>query len=165
MNNIILAGMPLCGKTTVSKELGELLHAPVLDTDEEIVKEHGNISEIFKSYGEEYFRNLESLAVKKVCKLKNTVISTGGGCLLRRENVAEFKKSGKIVYLRAELKTLTERAKGDKTRPLLFGNTEEKLKNLFYERAPVYENAADVAVDCDELTPGEIAIKITELLK
>ena len=163
--NIVLAGMPGSGKTTVSVFLGKLLGAEVIDTDEEIVKSHGAITEIFDKFGEECFRNLETETVKKVCQKDGVVISIGGGCLLRGENVKLFKNNGKIIFLRTSYETLLNRVEGDTSRPLLKGGAGEKLKSLIEVRTPIYERAADFTVDTDNLSPNEVAAKIQELLE
>lgn len=162
--NIILAGMPGSGKTTVA-EVFKSRGKTVLDTDEEIVKKHGPITEIFANHGESYFRDMESLTVKDVSSLSNVIIATGGGCLLREENVRLFKRSGKIVYLRTDVETLIRRVGGDTGRPLLQGDTRARLSKLYNERAHIYERAADIIIDTDNLTPEEVANKITEFLK
>ena len=163
--NIILAGMPGCGKTTVSKLLANKLGFEVVDTDELIVKEHGEISKIFAGFGEEYFRKLECEVVEKVASLRHIVVSTGGGCLINPKNVEAFKRNGKIVYLKTGIKELARRLEGDTTRPLLKGDAEANLKNLYERRASIYESAADFTVQTDGLTPDRIAEKITEHLK
>ena len=163
--NIVLIGMPASGKTTVAAALAKDLGLKVLDTDALIVEKHGEINKIFKKFGEEYFRNLESEAVKEVVENTNAVISTGGGCPLRKENVLALKKSGKIIFLRTSITELIRRTEGDGTRPLLKGEREERLKSLLSVRTPVYEEAADFTVDTDGLTPEEIAKKITEFIK
>ena len=163
--NVILAGMPACGKTTVARALAKLIGAEVYDTDQKIVESCGAINEIFAHYGETAFRNLETEEVKKASALDNLIISTGGGCVLREENVALLKKSGKIVYLRTSLQTLLSRVNGDGARPLLKGGAEQKMKALFEERSPVDMRVADIVTDTDGLGPEEIASKIAELVK
>lgn len=163
--NIVLAGMPASGKSSVAKALAKLTGAEVYDTDEKIVGKYGAISEIFDKYGEAAFRNLETEEVKKACAADNLIISTGGGCILREENIKLLKSSGKIVYLRTSINTLLSRANGDGTRPLLRGGAEQKMKKLFEERSPVYERVADLITDTDGLSPEEIASKIAEQIK
>ena len=163
--NIVLIGMPASGKTTVAEILGKSLGAEVVDTDALIVERHGAITEIFEKHGEEYFRDLESAAVKEAAKKKKAVISTGGGCPLRKENVLALKECGKIVFLRTSITELIRRTEGDGTRPLLKGEREERLKSLLTVRTPVYEDAADLTIDTDGRTPEEIARIITEYIQ
>ena len=162
--NIVLTGMPASGKTSVAFEL-EKLGKTVYDTDAEIVNRHGAISEIFKSYGEEYFRNLETEEVKRLSEKDGVVIATGGGCVLREENCRLLKANGKIVYLKTKLQTLYKRAEGNTSRPLLSGDVRERLKKLYEQRSPIYERTADIIIDTDGLSPEEIARRITELIK
>ncbi len=163
--NVALIGMPLGGKTSVARALSRLTGAECYDTDGKISEKYGAISDIFAQYGEEAFRNLETEELKKACALKNVIISTGGGCVLRSENITLLKTGGKIVYLRAELKTLLSRINGDTSRPLLSGGAEDKIKKLFADRTPIYERAADIVIDTDGLSPEEIARSIAELIK
>ena len=164
MKNVIFIGMPGCGKTTVIslyKQMGK----EVWDTDEYIESLHGKISDIFMKFGEEHFRKLETEAVREICKKENCFISTGGGCVMCEENVRLFKDSGKIVYLKAGIDTLLKRLEGDNSRPLLVGNKEERLTELFNRRAPVYERIADIVIDTDGLTPKEVLENISDKLK
>lgn len=163
--NIILAGMPACGKSSVSRALSLLTGREVYDTDQKIVEKYGAINEIFAQYGEAAFRNMETEEVKKASALDNLIISTGGGCVLREENVDFLKKSGKIVYLRASLQTLLSRVNGDNTRPLLKGGAEQKMKALFAERSPIYIWVADIVINTEGKTVEEIAKEIAELTK
>ena len=156
MNNIILIGMPACGKTTVASVYGK----NVYDTDAYIESAHGNISDIFANHGEEYFRKLETEAIKNICTNDECIISTGGGAVLREENVRLFKQSGKIVYLRTKIETLLKRLEGDASRPLLMGDRRERLTKLYNERTPIYERVADIIIDTDGLTPEEVLDKI-----
>ena len=95
----------------------------------------------------------------------NVVISTGGGCPLRKENVQVLKENGKLIFLRASVDELIRRTAGDGTRPLLKGEREKRLKSLLAVRTPIYEKAADFTVDTDGLAPEEIANEITEFIK
>ena len=162
--NIILCGMPGCGKTTVAEVLARR-GKKVYDTDAEIVKKHGEISEIFARFGERYFRDLETQTVKELSLLNEVVIATGGGCLLREENVNAFKSCGKIIYLKTQVTTLLKRVEGDTARPLLQGDTRARLEKLYSDRKEVYENSADIIIDTDDLSPEQIADIITEKLK
>lgn len=163
--NIILAGMPGCGKSTVSAVLAEKLGYKAVDTDEIIVREHGEISKIFVDFGEDYFRKIESEVVTRLASTDKTVIATGGGCLINHQNVLNFRSCGKIFYLKTEVAELAKRLKGDTARPLLQGDVVANLKNLYERRARIYERAADYTVQTDGLTPQSVAEKIMEFIK
>ncbi|MBQ1946397.1 MAG: shikimate dehydrogenase [Clostridia bacterium] len=138
--NIVLIGMPGSGKSTV----GRLLNVPgfdFIDTDAEIEKRCGcSIRQLIEEKGEKYFRDLESAVISDVSSAGQRIIATGGGAVLREENVRCLRRNGKLYFLNADLGRL--RATGD--RPL--ANTEEKIKNLFAQRSPIYHAAADVIV-------------------
>ena len=159
---IVLCGMMGCGKTTVGKRLAEKFGLPFLDTDEWIIERFGDISSIFDSRGEAYFRTLETDAVKALGALGDAVVSVGGGLVLNEENVEKLKTQGKIVYLQASKETLLERLLGDETRPLLKGGLSERLEKLLKERISVYENVCDLCVCVDKKTPDEIADEIAK---
>lgn len=157
MNNVILIGMPGCGKSTVAAVYWRKYAEQTWDTDEVIVRLYGDISEIFAEHGEEYFRNIETEVLRRVCADKDCFISVGGGCVLRKENVRIMKSDGnKVVYLRTQLATLEERLKTDASRPLLQGDLGGRLKKLFAERSAIYEDAADIIVDTDGLSAEQI---------
>ena len=163
--NLCLCGMMGAGKTTVGVEIVKNTSLRLCDTDGLIVEKHGKIADIFARYGEGRFREIETETVKTLAKEDGLVISTGGGLVLRAENVALLGQNGKIVYLRASLETLVERLHADGTRPLL--QTEEglcdRLARLLKERAPIYEQVADFVVDVDGKTPEEIAKEIIKI--
>ncbi len=161
--NVILCGMMGCGKTTVADALSSLYGYKSVDTDKLIVERYGDISKIFKEHGEEYFRDLESEVVKYVAnECDGAVISLGGGCVLREENVKKLKSTGTVFYLRTRAETIIERLRGDSTRPLLAGDIEERVKTILAARAKIYENAADCILDTDDLSPEELAKIIRE---
>ena len=138
--NVVLTGMPGSGKSTV----GRLLNIDgyeLIDTDEEIEKRCGcTIKELIATKGEVYFRDLESEVIRDVSAEGCRIISTGGGAILREENVRCLKHNGKIFFIDAELSRL--RATSD--RPL--SNTEDKLIKLYNERIEIYKATADVRV-------------------
>lgn len=149
--NIVLIGMPASGKTTVGKLLAEQLFRPLIDTDDEIVKKAGmSIPEIFEKYGEGAFRDIESEVVEEVSKLNGVIIATGGGAILRKENVRNLKLNGKLYFLDRPLADLVP----TDTRPL--SSSFEALKKRFEERYDKYQAAADVRVH-DFKTPEATA--------
>ena len=161
--NLILCGMMGAGKSTVGKKIADLTGRVWCDTDEWIVAKHGNIADIFKTYGEAYFRRLERETVDVLAKKDGLIISTGGGLVLARENCVRLQENGKIVFLRAQLKTLEERLTADNSRPLLQAETGalvERLTSLLNARAPIYEQVSDYIVDVDGKSLEEIADEI-----
>ncbi|MDE7379675.1 MAG: shikimate kinase [Clostridia bacterium] len=163
--NIVLCGMMGCGKTTVANEFARR-GKTVVDTDAEIVKEYGSIDNIFKQYGEERFREIESEITRKIAReFDGAVISLGGGCVLRACNVEELKRTGWIFYLRTSAEVIIKRLKGDTTRPLLQGGLEEKVRGILSTRSAIYESVADHIVDTDNLTPEQVADIIGEAVK
>ena len=162
--NLILCGMMACGKTTVGRKLSDLTGRVWYDTDDLIVAKHGKIADIFANFGEPRFREIETETVKSLADQDDLVLSTGGGLVLKDENVVLLKQKGKIVYLRAQLDTLLGRLAQDTGRPLL--RAEEglstRLTTLLSVREPVYGRVADFVVDVDNKSPEEIATEILE---
>lgn len=166
--NIVLIGFMGTGKTRVGKYLSKKLNYEFIDTDELIERKAGmKIKNIFKKYGEKYFRDLESEVAKEVSLLKNKVISTGGGIVLREENVKNLKKNGIIVLLKAKPEKILERVGKTTKRPLLLGveNSILHIKRLLKYRKPFYENAMDIQIDTTDLTVKEVAEKILEKIE
>ena len=138
--NIVLIGMPGSGKSTVGKLL-KIDGFSFVDTDAEVEKRCGcTIKELIASKGEKYFRDLESEVIKDVSSKPSQIISTGGGAILREENVDCLKRNGKLYFINAGL----ERLRATDTRPL--SDTFEKLKKLYDERLSIYKKCADVIV-------------------
>ena len=152
--NIVLSGMPGSGKSTVGKQLCVDGFAFV-DTDEEIEKRCGcTIRELIEQKGETYFRDLETEVIRDMSSEGGRIISTGGGAVLRKENVRSLKRNGKIFFLNADI----SRLQATDSRPL--SNTREKLEKLYAERMEIYRETADVTVP-DLATPQEEADYIT----
>ena len=160
--NIFLIGFMGAGKSTIARSLVQKLNFPLIEMDERIVKEQGMpISEIFDRYGEEHFRDIESELVKTIGTLEPSVVSCGGGTVLRPENVENMKKSGKIVFLTATPQTIYERVKNSSDRPILNGHMNVAyISELMEARRPKYEAAADILVATDGKTKEEIAEEI-----
>ncbi len=159
--NVVLTGMPGSGKSTVGKLLN-IDGFSFVDTDEEIEKRCGcTIKELISNKGEKYFRDLETEVIKDVSSKGCQIISTGGGAVLREENVNALKRNGKIFFINADINRLLP----TDSRPL--SDTPEKLKKLYDERMGIYMTTADVTVP-DMATPEEeagfILKKRTELI-
>ena len=149
--NIVLTGMPGSGKSTVGKLLG-VEGFEFIDTDVEIEKRCGcAIKELIETKGEQYFRDLESEVIADVSSSCCWIISTGGGAVLREENIRSLKRNGKIFFINASLSRL--RATSD--RPL--SDTEEKLAALYNQRLNIYQSTADVIVPDMETPEAEAA--------
>ena len=145
--NIVLTGMPGSGKSTVGKLLNPEGFT-FTDTDAEIEKRRGcTTRELIETEGEACFRCLESEVIRDLSSGSCRIISTGGGAILREENVRRLQRNGKLFFLNARFSRLTATS----SRPL--SNTDEKLKKLYTERMPIYQATADVIVP-DLSTPG-----------
>ena len=164
--NIVLCGMMGAGKTCVGKMLAKLTGGRFVDTDELIVQKHGAISDIFAKHGESYFRDLETQTAEELSKKDSLIIATGGGFVLRENNVALLKEKGKIVFLQASEETLVKRLLTDTTRPLLKGGElSEKIRTLLSARAPIYGKVADYTVSVDNKTVEETAKEIIKTVE
>ncbi len=163
MKNIVLTGIMGTGKTTVGRVLSKKLGLKFIDMDSEIEKQEGlKIKEIFEEYGEERFRDIESEMAIKAAKNKKVVISTGGGIVLRDENIDTLSENGIIVNLTAIPETIIERTIANDDRPLLnVENPLDKLNTLLEQREPLYKKA-DIIVDTNNRSPIMIAEEIIE---
>lgn len=156
--NIVLTGMPSAGKTTIGNLLAARLDRELIDTDAEIVtRARMPIAEIFAKYGETHFRDLESEIVKAMSQTGGRIIATGGGAVLRRENVDALKQNGVLAFLDRPLSALLP----TDDRPL--SNDAAKLRALYETRRPIYTAAADVIVPVSG-TPEDAANLLLEKL-
>ncbi len=164
--NIVLIGFMGAGKSAVGKELSLLLEMEMIDIDAYIEREiQMTIADLFERYGEDYFRDREEEAVEKISKKKNCIISCGGGVVLREKNIANLKKSGKVIFLEAKAETIYSRIHDDTTRPLLKGHmTVEGIQKKLEQRESYYQRAADFVISTDHRTEKEIAQEIISLL-
>ena len=149
--NIFLIGFMGCGKSTMARLLAKELEKELVEMDETIEKEAGmTINEIFQTHGEQHFRDLETALVERIANNGGTVVSCGGGAVLRPENLEAMRKNGKVIYLSATPETIYERVHDKTTRPLLNGNMNvEYITQLMEKRIPIYEKAADIVLKVD----------------
>jgi len=163
--NIILTGFMACGKTDIGRALARFLKMKMFDTDEMIqIRENMNISEIFEKKGEEYFRDLESQLAEELGGSDNCVVSTGGGFVLRPENIQKIRKHGWVVHLQCSIDKILERVEGRTDRPLLnVPDKRERIEALLQHRQPFYDNC-DISYDTTNTDPARAAEEIIERL-
>ncbi len=154
------------GKTVVGKIISKKLGYKLIDIDSIIEKEQNmTITDIFKRFGEPKFREIESDVIKRISDVDNAVISTGGGAILKEENLNNLKKRGIIFCLSAMPETILKRTINNNTRPLLqVENPLEKIKELLNIRQPFYEKA-DFIIDTENRSPFEVADEIIKKFK
>lgn len=159
--NIVLTGFMGTGKTEVGRILADRLGFCLIDVDAEIVKSRGMaVADIFRLSGEESFRDAESHVIREVAARRNAVISTGGGAVLRPENVDALRSSGIIVCLTASPETIYERTSRTTDRPLLqVDDPLRRIRQLLEQRRPFYETA-DIVIDTENKTPADVAEEI-----
>jgi shikimate kinase len=151
MEPIFLIGFMGAGKTTVGIALSEKVNLPVIDADKYLEEKQGKkINEIFEESGEEFFRSLETEVLKELSGKENTIITTGGGVVGKRENRELLKESGTVIYLSCLFESLWERLKQDQTRPLVSQNNKKQLHELFQERASLYESCSDIIINTEK---------------
>ena len=165
--NIFLIGFMGAGKSTISDYLKNALAMDVVEMDQCIVERQGmSISDIFETYGEEYFRELETNLLIEMQSQSNVVVSCGGGVPMRERNVVEMKKNGRVVLLTAKPETILERVKDNHDRPLLENNkTVPFIADLMEKRRAKYEAAADIVIETDRKSELEICEEMIHRLR
>lgn len=139
--NLVLIGMPGCGKSTIGKQAAQELKKEFIDSDDEIVKRAGiSIPQIFEKYGEAEFRKIESEVIAELSLKQNCVIATGGGAVLNNRNVELLKENGKLIFIDRPIEFLVTSS----DRPL--SQNRQMLEKRYNERYDIYLNAADVIV-------------------
>lgn len=164
MSNIILIGMPGCGKSTVGVVLAKTLGIGFVDTDLIIQqREKRLLQNIIDADGIDYFLDCEAQAVKTV-DCDNSVIATGGSVVFREEAISHLKKNGKIFYLNVPLDEIKRRLNNISTRGIA-AKKDDSIENIFLERSPLYEKYADFIIDLTNSTVEETVEKICQKLK
>lgn len=154
--NIVLIGMPSSGKTTIGSILAEKMSRVIVDLDDEIVAKLGcSIAEFFKSHTEKEFRDIETEVTIEISKRNGIVIATGGGCILREENVNALRSNGRLYFLDRSLDNLIP----TDSRPL--ASKKSDIEALYKARYDIYKSASDVKID-GNLSPTEEANQILE---
>ena len=160
--NIILIGPMGSGKTSTGRILAKEMSYAFADTDEEVTKRTGvSIAYIFDVEGEEGFRKRECLALKECLNDNNTILSTGGGIVLSKENRDLLQDRGTVVYLQTSIRSQVKRTASTNNRPLLQDkDPEETLEKLMLTRAPLYEEIADITIMTDNKSLQEMSKEI-----
>ena len=145
MNNLILCGFKRSGKTTYGKLIAQELHRCFIDTDDLIPC----------AFGDPVFREFEKRAIFSISHIRNSVIATGGGCILDPDNVTLLKKIGKIIYLKVPKEILKHRMLQHPLPQFLDrNNLEESFEKMYATRLPIYENIADDTWEVTDLEPS-----------
>jgi len=161
--NIFLVGPMGAGKTTIGKQLAQLLHLEFVDSDQEIESRTGApIDWIFDIEGEEGFRVREKDIIEELSQRQGVVLATGGGAVVTPENRTFLAGRGIVVYLETSIEQQLERTRKDKRRPLLQNNDdpESTLIELHKQRDAQYREIADVVVATNENSIKSVANKI-----
>ncbi|MGN0602278.1 MAG: shikimate kinase [Oscillospiraceae bacterium] len=160
--SIYLCGFMGCGKSTVGRILSAGLNKKLVDLDTYIEnKEQMKIPEMFEKFGEEYFREKESLALKEL-EASGAVVATGGGALLSDKNGQIAKNSGLVIFIDTPFAYCYNRIKGDKNRPIAYNSTKQQLKERFDYRRPLYIKNSHYSVS-GQGSPRAIAQRIIQL--
>jgi shikimate kinase len=165
--NIVLIGYRGTGKSTVGRLLAARLGRELVSTDAEIVKRaQRTIPEIIAQKGWEYFRDLESDICRDLAGRDQVVIDTGGGAILREQNVEALKKSGTVFWLTASVETIAKRIGGDNQRPSLTGTKSfvDEIQDVLRERMPKYQAAADHVIATDDRPINQLVETVLTLV-
>ena len=157
--NIVLIGMPTCGKTTIGKELADKLDKTFVDVDALIEEEiQMPISGFLNKDNEKDFRDIEEKIVERIAKMNNLIISTGGGVIKKQVNIERLKKNGVVVFIDRDVNLLMPAS----DRPL--SSNLNDLKKLYNERYEIYKMAADIVVK-NNTKINDVITKIIEEVK
>ncbi len=168
--NIILIGFRGTGKTTIGKMLAQRLGKEFVDADEYLEQKEGKtVKDIFAEGGEKLFREIETEVIAELCLSDNRVVATGGGVILREENVKTLKKSGIIILLEADTDTIYKRihrdARTEQRRPSLTNRgAYEEIEYLLEYRRPLYDKTADFVINTTSMPATDAANKIITFL-
>jgi len=162
--NLVLLGMMAVGKTTLGKIVAKKQELKFIDIDASIEKKNSmTIKEIFKKKGEKFFRMEEENEILKSLEKNNCVIALGGGAFMNKTVRENILKNAISIWLSVDIKTLNQRIKWNRKRPLLKeANNQKKITELYAERKNIYK-LANHQIACDKLSKKNIAEKIIAL--
>ena len=166
MANIYLTGYRATGKTSTGRALSLRLGIPFIDADEELVRIEGRtVAEMVAEKGWDYFRDRESHVLKRISSSGSHVVATGGGVILKPENIEIMHSAGMVVWLKAGIDTIASRLVSDdltsSQRPSLSGKgVVDEIRDVLEQRLPLYEKAAQISVDTDGKNPEEVCDEI-----
>lgn len=164
MKNIILIGMPGCGKSTMGVLLAKTLGYEFVDTDLIIQKNTGRLlHKIVEQDGKEAFLDIEKDAILTL-STDGAVIATGGSAVLRADAMEHLRKNGIVVYLSLPYMAVSKRIRNIKTRGIAFGEGET-LRDIYNQRLPYYEKYADITLRCDFGTVEKNVTKLVDILR
>lgn len=161
--HLILIGMMGSGKTSVGRRLSEISSLKFVDMDSDIESQEGlSVKEIFSSFSEDYFRNLETHFLQKLMGVSSSIVlSTGGGVILSEQNRSLLKQLGRVYFLSASVDTLYKRVSKSDARPLLqVSDSYKALESLFLSRKAFYESVSDVIVSVEDQSPESVSTAI-----
>ncbi|MFH1612395.1 MAG: shikimate kinase [bacterium] len=161
--NIVLIGYRGTGKSAISRVLSKKLKLEVIHIDDLITQKAGiSILEIVSKFGWEKFRELESDIIFEISQKDKCIIDTGGGVILKDENVVNLKKNGVVILLKANIETIVKRIEKGKDRPSLTGEKTfiEEIQEVLSQREEKYNKAADFVIDTSNLSIEEIVNEI-----
>lgn len=161
---IAFIGMMGCGKTSLSKEISKILNLEYISIDEEIEKaSKSTITDIFDTYGEEYFRKIESKCLLKFINSNNCIVDCGGGIVINSKNIADLKDHDfTIVFIDRKPNQIIKDI-NMKNRPLI-KKTPNKIYDIYNERIELYKLSADIIIENDK-TYNEILFEIIDAIK
>ncbi len=161
--NVVLIGYRGTGKSSVGKVLAARLDRSLLSTDAEVVKLVGQaIPSIVEQHGWEYFRDLESRVCQELAGQNGLIIDTGGGAILRSQNIEVFKQTGRLFWLTASVETIAKRIGSDTQRPSLTGTKSfiDEIQDVLQDRLPKYQAAADYVIETEGRSLSQVADEI-----
>ncbi len=165
--NIVLIGYRGTGKSTMGRQLAARLGRALVSTDEEIVKRaQRTIPEIVSREGWDYFRDLESEICSEIASRDQLVVDTGGGAILRAQNVEALKANGTVFWLTASVETIARRIGSGNQRPSLTGTKSfvDEIQDVLRERTPKYQAAADHIIVTDGLSTNQLVETVLALV-